>query len=91
MMTSDLPDTIELYRGIPDPFGGGAVIGGSSYGDDQGRLEVRLAIKDGAGERSIRCHEGDTFEFAGATWRVTEVFHASVGGRSRVATISKVE
>jgi hypothetical protein len=90
-MTSDLPGTIELHQSIPHPLGGGAVIGGSSYLDDQGRLEVRLAIKDAAGERSIRRHEGDTFEFAGATWRVTKVFEAYAGGRPRVATLSKVE
>lgn len=34
-MTSDLPGTIELHQSIPHPLGGGAVIGGSSYLDDQ--------------------------------------------------------
>ncbi|MCO6009255.1 hypothetical protein NE236_30220 [Actinoallomurus purpureus] len=90
-MTSDLPGTIELHQSIPHPLEGGTVIGGSSYLDDQGRLEVRLAIKDDAGERRIRHHEGDTFEFAGATWRVTKVFEAYPGGRPRVATLSKIE
>jgi hypothetical protein len=90
-MTSDLPSTIELHQSIPNPLGGGAVIGGSTYLDDQDRLEVRLAIKDDSGERSIRRHEGDTFEFAGATWQVTEVFEAYTGGRPRVATLSKIE
>jgi Family of unknown function (DUF6406) len=91
MMTSHLPNTIELHQSIPDRLGAGAVIGGSSYLDDQGRLEVRLAIKDDTGERRIQRHEGDTFEFAGATWKVTKIFEAYVGGRPRVATLSKVE
>jgi hypothetical protein len=91
MMTSHLPSTIELHQSIPDRLGGGAVIGGSSYLDDQGRLEVRLAIKDDTGERRIQRHEGDTFEFAGATWQVTKIFEAYMGGRPRVATLSKVE
>ena len=90
-MTSDLPSTIELHQSIPNPLEGGAVIGGSSYLDDQGRLEVRLAIKDAAGERTVRGHEGDTFDFAGATWQVTKVFEAHAGGRPRVATLSKLE
>jgi hypothetical protein len=82
---------LEIYLTIPDRLGRGTVIGGNSYLDDQGRLEVRLAIKDAAGERDIRCHEGDTFEFAGATWQVTRVFEPTLSGRSRVATLSKVE
>jgi Family of unknown function (DUF6406) len=90
-MSSDLPSTIELHQSIPDRLGGGVVIGGSSYLDDQGRPEVRLSLKDDTGERRIRRHQGDTFEFAGATWRVTEIFEAYVGGRPRVATLSKVE
>jgi Family of unknown function (DUF6406) len=88
MMTSDL---LEIYESIPSRLGGKVVIGGDSYLDDQGRLEVRLAISDDAGERYIRRHEGDTFELAGATWRVAKVFEQSLSGRSRVATISKVE
>jgi Family of unknown function (DUF6406) len=91
MMTSDLPATIELHQSIPRRLGGGAVIGGSSYLDDQGHLEADLAIKDNAGERDIRCHEGDTFEFAGATWKVTKIFEAYVSGRPRVATLSRIE
>jgi hypothetical protein len=90
-MTSDLPGTIELHQGIPRRLGGGEFIGGSSYLDDQGRLEVDRTLDDQAGERDIQCHEGDTFEFAGATWRVTTVFEAYVGGRPRVATLSKLE
>jgi hypothetical protein len=91
MMTSDLPDTIELHEGIPDHLGGEAVLGGYSYIDDQGRLEVDLTINDNAGERGIQCHEGDNFEFAGATWQVTKIFESYEGGRPRVATLSRVE
>jgi hypothetical protein len=91
MMTSDLQETIEIYESIPSRLGGKVVISGDSYLDDQNRLEVRLAISDDAGERYIRRHEGDTFELADATWRVTKVFEQSLSGRSRVATISKVE
>src|SRR2546426_538749 len=47
MMASNLPEKIELHQSIPYRLGGGAVIGGSSYLDDQGSLEVRLAIQDG--------------------------------------------
>jgi Family of unknown function (DUF6406) len=91
MMTSNLQETIEIYESIPSRLGSQVVIGGDSYLDDQGRLEVRLAISDDAGERYIRRHEGDVFELAGATWRVAKVFGQSSSGRSRVATISKVE
>jgi Family of unknown function (DUF6406) len=90
-MTSDPRETIEIYESIPSRIGGEVVIGGDSYLDDHGRLEVRLAISDDAGERYIRCHEGDTFELAGATWRATKVSEQSSSGRSHVATISKVE
>jgi hypothetical protein len=89
-MTSDLRETIEIYESIPSRPGGGVVIGGDSYRDDQGRLEVRLAISDDAGERYVRHHEGDIFQFAGADWQVTKVFEQSPSGRSRVATLSKV-
>jgi hypothetical protein len=90
-MASHLPSTIELRQSIPERLGGGVVIGGSGHLDDQGRLEVRLAIKDDTGERSIRRHEGGTFEFAGVNWQVTKIVEAYVGGRPRVATLSKVE
>jgi hypothetical protein len=90
-MTSDPQETIEIYESIPSRLGSEVVIGGDSYLDDQGRLEVRLAISDDAGERYIRGHEGDAFELAGATWRVSKVFEQSPSGRSRVAIISKVE
>jgi hypothetical protein len=90
-MISDLPDAIELHQGIPDRLGGGAFIGGDSYLDEQGRLEVDLTVGDDVGERDIRHHEGDIFEFAGATWRVAKIFEPSLGGRSRVATLSKIE
>lgn len=90
-MANDLPDMIELYESIPNPLGSGAFIAGDSYLDDQGRLEVRLAIDDDAGERDIRHHEGDTFEFAGATWRVTKIFEPMAAGRSSVATLSRIE
>jgi hypothetical protein len=66
-------------------------IGGDSYLDEQGRLEVDLTVEDDVGERDIRHHEGDIFEFAGATWRVAKIFEPSLDGRSRVATLSKVE
>jgi hypothetical protein len=90
-MTSDSRETIEIYESIPSRLGGKVVIGGDSYLDDEGRPEVRLAISDGAGERYIRRHEGDVFEFADATWQVMKVFEQSSSGRSRVATLSKVE
>jgi hypothetical protein len=90
MMTSDLQETIEIYESLSSRLGSQVVIGGDSYLDDQHRLEVRLAISDDAGERYIRRHEGETFELAGDIWRVTKVFEQSSGGRSRVATISKV-
>ena len=90
-MTSDLPGAIDLYGGIPDRPRVGVVVAGDSYLDDQGRLEVRLAIKDDAGERDVQCHEGDIFEFAGTTWRVTRIFEPYMGGRSRIATISQIE
>jgi hypothetical protein len=90
-MTSDLPETIELYETIPEWLGSQAAIGGDSRLDDQGRLEVRLAIKDDSGERTIRRNEGDAFEFAGATWQVTTLFGPSMGGRSRVAVLSRIE
>lgn len=90
-MTSDLPDTIELYENIPHRLAGGAVIGGDSRLSDQGRVEVRLAIKDDSGERTIRRNEGDTFEFVAATWQLTKAFGPSMGGRSRVAILSRIE
>jgi hypothetical protein len=90
-MTSDLPGTIELHQSIPHPLGGGAVIGGSSYLDDRAAWRSVWPSRNDAGEHGIRRHEGDTFEFAGATWRVTKVFEPSLGGRSRVTTLSKVE
>jgi hypothetical protein len=91
MMTSDLPDTIELHEGIPDHLGGGAALGGYSYLDDQGRLKVDMTVNDNAGERDIQCHEGDSFEFAGATWQVTKIFETYTDGRPHVATLSRVE
>jgi hypothetical protein len=53
-------------------------------------MEIRLTIKDDAGEREILRHEGDTFEFAGGTWRV-KIFGGNAGTRSPVATLSLVE
>ncbi|MGI5232696.1 DUF6406 domain-containing protein [Actinoallomurus iriomotensis] len=90
-MTDHLPDTIELRETVPDRLGRGVVIGGDTYVDDEGRLEIRLAIKDDAGERSIRRHEGDVFEFAGADWRVARISGPAMGGRSHIATLSRVE
>jgi Family of unknown function (DUF6406) len=90
-MTSDLPGTIEIYRSIPRRLGGGAFIAGDSYLDDQGRVDVRLMINDDAGERDTQCHEGDTFEFAGATWQVTKAFDPDLATRSHVATLSLIK
>ena len=90
-MTSDLPGTIEIYRSIPRRLGGGAFIAGDSYLDDQGRVGVRLMINDDAGERDVRGHEEDIFEFAGAAWQVTKVFEPNLATRSHVATLSLKE
>ncbi|MCO6003383.1 hypothetical protein NE236_00125 [Actinoallomurus purpureus] len=88
-MTDYLPGTIDLYGGIPRRLGGGEFIAGDSYLDDQDRLEVSLTVDDDAGERDIKCHEGDVFDFAGATWRVTTIFEVSMSARRRIATLSK--
>jgi hypothetical protein len=88
-MSSHLPDTIELYESIPGLIDE-AFIAGLNYLDDQGRMEIRLTIKDDAGEREILRHEGDTFEFAGGTWRI-KIFEGNAGPRSPVATLSRVE
>lgn len=90
-MTSDLPGKIEIYHGIPDRPKKGTFVAGDSYLDEQGRLELDLTIVDDAGERDVRCHEGDTFEFAGASWKVTEISAPSMGGRARLASLSRVE
>jgi hypothetical protein len=91
MMTSDLPGKIEIYQGIPNHLGRGAFIAGDSYLDGQGHLEIDLTVNDDAGERDIQCHEGDNVEFAGAKWKVTKISGPSMSGRSRIATLSRVE
>ncbi len=90
-MTSDLPGTIELSQGIPHRPGNRSFIAGYSYLDDKGRLEADLTVNDDDGERDIRCHEGDSIEFAGVTWQVTKIFEPHEGGRPRVATLSRIE
>lgn len=91
MMTDHLPNTIELYGHILNRPGGGTYIVADSYIGDQGRLEVRLTLKDDVGKRTIRCHEGDTFEFASTFWKVTKIFGEYMDGRRHIATISRVE
>lgn len=89
-MSSDEVETIDLYKTTPDERSAGTKLGGHTYTDDQGRLTVRLYLKDGSGERRIHVREGDTFEFDGQSWRVTKVHEHTAATRGRVATLTKV-
>ena len=89
-MTSDRPETIDIHQGIPQRPDG-ALVGGDSYVDEQGRCVAQLDVADDAGGRQIHVSEGDTFELAGATWQVTAVYEPTMEGRHRVATLMKLQ
>lgn len=91
-MASELPETITIAKTIPsrvhDDYG--SVVVGDSRLDDQGRWIVGLGIHDAGGDRDVDVQEGDTFEFAGAMWKVTQVREPTTATRGRVATLTKV-
>jgi gamma-glutamylcysteine synthetase len=88
-MTSHLPDTVEIYQGIPSRLDDVAGLGGDSHIDDQGRWVAQLDVVDGDGGRMISLLEGDTFELAGATWQVSTIYEPRVD-RRHVATLTRV-
>ena len=76
-MTNDLPEilTVQPARRI-GVYRDGSIAGyvtGSSRTDAEGRAILRLGLSEASGTRDIEVNEGDTIEFAGATWRVTKI------------------
>lgn len=66
-----------------------SMITGDSF-DDQGSWVVEIGINDESGNRGITVVEGDTFEFADATWRVDKVYEPSTNTRGLVAELTRI-
>lgn len=105
-MTNDLPEilTVQSARKI-GVYRDGRVAGyvtGNSRTDAEGRAVLRLGLSEESGTRDFEVNEGDTVEFAGATWRVTKInahrrqssrdaLTERTGGAGTVATLEKIE
>ncbi len=89
-MTNDLPETIQVYKTIPANVDTEQGLGGDSGFDRQGRKVVQLSIHDNAGDQFIMLGEGETFDFAGATWEVTTIEEPTTRTRGKVATLRRV-
>lgn len=89
-MANDLPETIQVWKTKPANVGATSGLGGHNGRDEQGRKVVQLSIHDNAGDQFIALHEGETFEFAGATWEVTTIDEPTTATRGRVATLTRV-
>jgi hypothetical protein len=85
---TELPQTIQLVHGILEHVGD-AYVAGHSYVDDQGRWILQLGLGDGGGDRELNVVEGDTVEFAGATWKVATVNEPSADA-TELATLARV-
>lgn len=90
IQVANLPETIQVWKTIPADVDGNQGLGGDSGLDGQGRRVVQLSIHDNAGDQFIALHEGETFEFAGATWEVTTIDEPTTATRGRVATLTRV-
>lgn len=88
-MTQQLPEVMEIEKTIPNRIGG-SVLGGDSYVDEQGRWIVELHVSDGESRRLLHVVEGESVEFAGMTWRVTDVVEPTTATRGQVATLRRV-
>ncbi|MFC7623647.1 hypothetical protein [Microlunatus sp. GCM10028923] len=104
-MTNDLPEslTVQTARRI-SVYRNGRIAGyvtGSSRTHDDGRPLLRLGLSEESGARDLEVGEGDTFDFAGATWQVTKVnatrsqasndaLTERTGGAGTVATLTRI-
>ncbi|MBM7783333.1 hypothetical protein [Tenggerimyces flavus] len=77
---TELPQTIEIVHGVLEHVGD-AYVAGHRYVDESGRRVLQLGLGDESGDRDVSVVEGDTFEFAGATWKVSSVYEPAAGDR----------
>jgi hypothetical protein len=89
-VANDLPQTIQVWKTKPANVGPTSGLGGHNGRDEQGRKVVQLSIHDDAGDQFVTLFEGETFEFAGATWQVTTIAEPSTDTRGDVATLTRV-
>ncbi len=88
-MSEPLPASLTLMKRMLERVDE-AGIAGHSYVDEQGRWALQLQISDGGRAQLISVFEGDSVEFAGATWTVSEVVEPTTTERGPVATLTRV-
>jgi hypothetical protein len=88
-MSSELPETLDIFSTSPTRVGDSDSLAGHNAVDADGRWIVQLSIHDNAGGRLVNLFEGDTFEFGGARWQVSKIYEPRPEGRS-VATLTRV-
>lgn len=89
-MTTELPESITIAKAILDRVTENALVAGHSLVDDEGRWILQLGLEDSTGERQLELMEGDSFEFAGGTWRVAKVYEPNTRPRGVVAKLERV-
>lgn len=93
-MTSERTETLTIAKTIRETVvDGQRVVGhvaGGSWIDEQGRWVLGLGLSERSGSRDIDLLEGDEFEFAGATWKVTKVYEPTTATRGAVAELVRV-
>ncbi|MBM7783339.1 hypothetical protein JOD67_000019 [Tenggerimyces flavus] len=88
-MSEGLPASLILMKRMLERVDE-AGISGHSYVDEQGRWVLQLQISDGGRAQLVSVFEGDSVEFAGTTWTVSEVLEPTTVERGKVATLTRV-